>query len=223
MNLAGEFIDFPAPMTLLRAQYMLKMRLEPGGGVIAYGGVGILDNLQFGISWGGDNIIGYGDARFYSLPGVQIFYKFFNDPAVMLGFNSQGYGHYEENTESYSVKSRGIFLTVGKSFFNIVTLAGGVNYCSIEREAPQKVDIFFGCAFNLTKELTLLMDYEAGLNDPQIKDFRGYLNAGLRFTFEDVISVEIDFRNLTETNAYDPGSNTGRINRTVKIIYRDFL
>ena len=87
--------------------------IMPDGILIEKIEVGVFNNLSFGISYGGENLIGAGKPDWYPAPGVNIRFRILNEnialPAVTLGFDSQGKGQYFDSTSRYATKSPGFF------------------------------------------------------------------------------------------------------------------
>ena len=106
-------IDMPTAGVLDKGLVSIGTEYLPFGVVIARLEVGVFDDISFGISYGGVNIIGAGDPDWYKLPAVDIRFRLFQEtlfmPTITLGFNSQGKGIFSESTGRYGIKSPGIF------------------------------------------------------------------------------------------------------------------
>ncbi|MFQ5729853.1 MAG: hypothetical protein ACE5GN_05795, partial [Waddliaceae bacterium] len=89
-----ELIDLPTAGTLERGSFSIDLRMYNNGGLIGGVAVGISPRFMFGLSYGGENIIGEGDVNWNPNPGIQARFRVidesFASPAVTIGFSSQG-------------------------------------------------------------------------------------------------------------------------------------
>ena len=226
----GDLVDMPTAGILARGAYDINLRMQPEGNLLLGVSIALLDRLNFGFSYGGNNIIGYGNAQWNPQPGFQIKYRIFEEsywaPGVALGFDSQGFGRYFEEANRYATKSRGFYAAASKNYKFLGRLAfhGGANYSIEQRRGPDNpVDVFVGLEKSLNPELTLIGEYDFGFND-DIRDQafgegRGYLNAGVKWLFNQKMLMEFDLKNLTRNGYGD--QPTAKISRTVKIAYFD--
>ncbi len=149
-----QLVDLPTAGTLERGSFAIDLRMYNNGGLIGGVGVGISPRFMFGLSFGGENIIGEGDVNWNQNPGIQARFRIIDEsfgmPAVIIGFDSQGYGAYSEGSKRYANKSRGFFGAVSKNyaFFYNLGLHGGVNY-SLETDDEKDINFFFRCRFEL--------------------------------------------------------------------------
>jgi len=223
-----EMVDLPTAGTLNRGSYDIHLRMQPMGGLLLGFGFGLFDKLNFGFSYGGNNVIGYGNIDWNPQPGFLIKYRIFDEsyymPAIALGFDNQGFGPWSGSR--YMVKSRGFYGAASKNYKFLGTLAfhGGVSYSLEDRHNPDNtLDAFVGIEKSLNNELWLVAEYDAALND-KIKDQQfgegyGYLNVGLRWLFSNRLMLEADLRNLMRNGEHD--TPAGMIGRTVKLAYFD--
>ncbi|MDI6739792.1 MAG: YjbH domain-containing protein [Candidatus Edwardsbacteria bacterium] len=223
-----ETVDLPTAGTLNRGSYDIHLRMQPVGGLLLGFSVGLFDRLNFGFSYGGDKLIGYGTIDWNPQPGFQIKYRIFDEsyygPGVALGFDNQGFGYWSGNR--YLNKSRGFYAAAGKNYKFLGTLAfhGGVSYSLEDRHNPDNtLDAWAGIEKSLNDELWLVAEYDAALND-KIKDGQfgegyGYLNLGMRWLFGSRLMLEADLKNLMRNGERD--TPAGMIGRTVKIAYFD--
>lgn len=143
-------IDTPTAGTLDRGSYDVGLRLYANGGVLGDISVGLSSRLMFGISFGGENIIGEGDIHWNPNPGIHLRYRMIDEtialPAFTVGFNSQGYGAYLKSAKRYTVKSRGFFLVASKNyaFLGDLSFHGGVNYSLEKGDGDTDLNFFTG-------------------------------------------------------------------------------
>ena len=219
-----ELVDTPTAGLLSRRSYALDLHLFPQGGVLAKISVGLLSRLSAGISYGGLNIIGEGDLDWNPRLAFQARLRLYDEgfvmPAIAIGFDSQGYGTYEKNKERYQVKSRGAYAVCSKSFWMLgpVGFHAGVNYSLENKDGDNDISIFAGVDKDLLWGCALLAEYDFALNDDSEDGSygtgNGYLNAGLRWTFAQQLSLEFDLKNIANNR-----ENIPHVSRTVRIIY----
>jgi len=155
--------------------------------------------------------------------------------SLTLGYEGQGYGlHYSKqdnvqvNSGSYSVEkqyefyetnSKGFFLVMGKEIPRGIYVVGGVNH-SLEA-APQKrsVSFFVGVEERFTSSLVAKLEYNNIFHDEVkhadfLEDYEGEevfrksggeLNLGIAWYASPSISLELDFRDITQR--FDPSPN----------------
>ncbi|HJM47653.1 MAG TPA: hypothetical protein QGH56_07520, partial [Candidatus Marinimicrobia bacterium] len=84
--------------------------------------------------------------------------------------------------------------------------------------------LFFGLDMEVNPELSLLVEYNAALNENDMTaetlalNRGGYLNAAVRWTFVDRLHIEMDFNNLL----FDD-DKVNYFNRELKIIYIEYF
>ena len=221
-----ELVDSPTAGLLSKWSYALDLRLFPQGGVLAKVSVGMLSRLTAGVSYGGLNVIGEGELdwnpRVAFQARLRIYDESFIMPAIALGFDSQGYGPHDDDRERYQVKSKGAHAVFSKSFWMLgpLGLHAGVNYSFENKDGDNDLSFFAGFDKDLLAGFVLLAEYDLALNDDSENDVfgtgNGYLNAGLRWTFADKLSLEFDLKNLANNR-----ENVPHVNREVRIIYLD--
>ena len=231
----GEMVDYPTAGTMSRGSYAINLRMQPVGGLLLGFSFGLFDRLNFGFSYGGDNIIGYGSPHWNPQPGLQVKYRFWDEsywfPAIAVGFNNQGYGPW--GGSRYLTKSPGFVAVASKNYRFLGTLSfhGGANYSIEDRNNPDNtVNFFGGLEKSLNPELWLVAEYDLALNDnlvdQQYGEGYGYLNGGLRWLFSQRLMLEFDLKNILRNGGVYTVQNGGeqpsaRIGRTVKISYFD--
>lgn len=226
-----ELVDTPTAGLPGKGAYSLSLRMQPYGGLLGWITIGLAERLALGMSYGGTGIIGYGTPDWNAQVGVQIRVRLLDEsyvaPAIAIGFDSQGFGaFYRDPYERYDIKSRGFYAVASKNYIFLGKLGfhAGANY-SLERQDDQKtMDFFGGVEKGLSPELSFLADYDFAFNDNK-KDSLfgenkgGYLNAGVRWTYAERLSIEFDMKNLFRNGM--EGTDWGRIGRTFKIAYTD--
>ena len=207
-----DLITIPTAGTLVRGSYALDMRIQDSGGIITSLQVGLTDRFQFGLSFGSPNLIGDDSMRWYPRPEASLKYLLIDEkssmPGIALGINTQGYGNFNEADTllRYDVKAYGAYLAASKNWQTPLGNAGlhsGINYNFIENlDGDKDPNLFFGLDLELNPEFSLLMEYNAALNENDMTaktmsiSTGGYLNAAIRWTFVDHFHLELDFNNL---------------------------
>ncbi|RKY71198.1 MAG: hypothetical protein DRP97_02450 [Candidatus Latescibacterota bacterium] len=220
-------IECPTAGLLPRGSFDFDLRIFPNGGMLSGVNIGLMNRLLIGFSFGGEGIIGNGSVDWY--PGIEFGakYRLFEEgqrwPAIAIGFDSQGFGHYDEDLERYARKSKGFYAAMSKNYNMLGTFAlhAGVNY-SLEREdGDDDVSGFIGLNKALNDELSIMAEYDLALNDNDDKSLvsgEGYLNTGVRWTFADRLNLEFDLKDLTEKRR----GNEGPV-RELRITYVEYF
>ncbi len=207
-----DLITIPTAGTLVRGSYALDMRIQDSGGIITSLQVGLTDRFQFGLSFGSPNLIGDDSLRWYPRPEASLKYLLIDEkssmPGIALGINTQGYGNFNEADTllRYDTKAYGAYLAASKNWqtpLGNAGLHGGINYSFIETaDGDKDPNLFFGLDLELNPEFSLLMEYNAALNENDMTaktmsiSTGGYLNTAIRWTFVDHFHLELDFNNL---------------------------
>src|SRR5574340_1238591 len=85
-----SLIDMPTAGILQKGYVGMTSDVLPQGVLIEKLEVGVFDNISFGISYGGVNLIGAGSPKWYKLPGVNFRFRIITEtaafPGITLGF-----------------------------------------------------------------------------------------------------------------------------------------
>ncbi|MGD9897825.1 MAG: hypothetical protein AB7T22_01735 [Calditrichaceae bacterium] len=209
-------IDCPTSATLDRGSFMAGLRAYPEGGILGNIEVGLTNRLMMGISYGGKNIIGAGEIDWNPQVGVNIRYRMFDEqlnfPAVSIGYDNQGNGAYIDSLSRYTEKSRGIFATFSKSyrFLGVFALHGGINYSFEDEDGDKDINGFFGFEKSVNDELSIFGEYDLAINDNEdnsIGSGKGYLNAGVKWSFAKKLYIDFLWKNILENQDYRPYSS----------------
>jgi hypothetical protein len=220
-------VDTPTAKTLLQGEMAAELRMYPNGGLLLSSLVGLTDRIGMGISYGGENIIGMGKANMNPQPAVHFNYLLFQElnlsPAVMIGFNSQGYGGYNKSLKRYAVKSRGAYAVVSKntSFLGGLGMHAGVNWSLEQEDMDKDPNVFVGFHKWINPEMVVFCEYDTAINDNDDKSLgsgKGYFNAAVRWSMQQTLFVEFDWRNIFKNGVTVSGSS-----REIKLIYLTHL
>lgn len=239
-----ELIDNPSGNTISTKEFQVKLRLYHTGGMLGGLTAGLTKQLQFGVTYGGQNIIGHGAVKWNNSPGINIRYKlkFMQQtqdlywPDISIGFDSQGYGAYfADSLNRYQIKSKGLYITtsgyLSASRYGVPGLGyhAGINYSTENKKYEKDINFFCGLHANIDNSITLLWEYDFAINDNDDKSFgagKGYMNAALRWYFSPKFALEFSAKNLLNNTRTLDGQRIPKANREMKIIYfqsLDFL
>lgn len=219
-----SLIDMPSAGVLEKGFVGTTTDILPYGVLIAKIEAGVYDNLSFGISYGGANIIGSGSPRWYKLPGVTVRFRLFNEsvtfPAITLGFDSQGKGEYFDSSGRYEIKSPGFFAAGSKNFefLGYMSLHGNVNYSLETKDGDNFLNISAGIEKTIGPNFSVLMEYDFAFNDNTSDIYgsgNGYLNLGFRWSMGEGFTIGFDLRNLLDNKKWSAGS----ADRAIRIEY----
>jgi len=223
-----NLIDIPTANFLSRKAFQLHLRVYHLGGMIGGLTVCLTNRLMFGITYGGQNIIGQGRVLWNGAPGVNLRYRIrienYQLPSISIGFDSQGYGTYYPSLDRYQIKSKGFYVVVSKNFLILSDFGihGGINYSNENRGDEKDINFFCGAHLVLDPELTVLWEYDFGINDNDDKSLgsgKGYMNAAVRWHFSNQMVFEFAVKNLLKNNREFNGEKIPNLNRELKIIY----
>lgn len=219
-------IDMPTAATLDRGSYDLRLRMFANGGLIGGVAVGISNRFMFGLSFGGENIIGEGKVNWNPEPAIQARFRLIDEdyslPAVTLGFDSQGFGAHVDSLDRFVNKSRGLFAVATKNYavLHNFGIHGGINYSLENKDDDKGINIFMGADLSFNREFRVLVEYDLARNDnehdTQFGSGDGYLNAGLQWAFSDRLFLQFHLKNLLENGARN-------ITREFKISYFEYF
>ena len=205
-------ITVPSAGTLVRGSYAMQMRVQKGGGLTSSLSVGITDRFQFGLSFGSANLIGDDSLIWYPRPEANIKYRIIDEtesmPGISIGLDTQGQGQYNDadSLMRYDVKAMGLYAAASKNWVTPLGNLGvhmGTNYNFAEvNDGDKDVNYFFGFDIEFNPELSVIVEYNAALNENDMTaktmsiSRGGYLNAAIRWTFVEHLHIEMDFNNL---------------------------
>ena len=235
-------VSIPTAGTLPRGTFTLESLLSKNGGFTPKLSVGFTDNFSFGVSFGIQKLIGDEKIEYNkTTPEVQIKYRIYEEsqsmPALVYGLETQGRGAYFETYEKdndkvitinrYEQKAWGMYLAISKNWSllgNFGLHAGVCKSISENDDEDKDLNLFFGLDKELNRSFSLLIEYDAALNDNddkyEVKDLtlgkdKGYLNAGIRWSIVQNIMMEINFNDINKKTDAD------FTRREIKIMYSE--
>jgi len=218
-------IDMPTAGILHKGQMSIDAWMYRDGGMVLGINVGVFNRFMFGVSYGGNNVIGVGDMTGQKLPGINIKYRIIEEslllPAFVLGFDTQGKEGYVASADRFVIKSPGLYVAASKNYAVLgwLSLHGCLNY-TLENTDSRAPDFSVGAEKSIGDEFSIMASYDFGMNDHNT-DFgkdRGYLNAGLRLILGGGLSIEADEKNILGNEQGIPAGN-----RTIHIDYAQSL
>ena len=131
-------------------------------------------------------------------------------PALAVGYQSQGYGAYQDSLSRYTTKSKGFYAVFSKNFgtsFGEMGFHAGVNKSLEDEDGDGDFSGFVGMDQELGKSLALVVEYDFGLNDNEdntLGSGKGFLNAGVRWVVSSQLLLEFDLKNIFQNGERNP-------------------
>lgn len=208
-------VDMPTAGVLSKGMVAVTADVMPYGLLIGRLEVGVFEDVSFGISYGGGNIIGSGAPTWYKYPAVNLRYKVEKEsvtyPALTIGFDSQGKGEYFDSSSRYAIKSPGLFLGGSKNFglMGYLTLHATLNYSFEHTDGDNFVDFRVGAEKTIGSRVSVIAEYDFALNDNSTKlygDGKGYMNIGVRWSPAEGFTLGLDLRDMFDNKRWSPGA-----------------
>ncbi len=226
-NIDPQFlIDMPVAGIIPATAGAVETYLYPDGGVLAGFTYGLITNLNVGLSFGGTRVIGSGGITWNNLPGLAVRYRVMEEsmynPAVVVGFDSQGHDGWVPFLRQYVMKSPGFFVSASKNyqFYGTVSFHGGANYTLERNDDDFDPNIYIGTEKSIGPIVSWLLEYNFAFdNDRNNHGFwNGSLGTGIRVSTNIGLNADILFKNLlTSDFAHD------KVIRAVRIQYVRYL
>ncbi|MFZ1729625.1 MAG: hypothetical protein WBQ23_08315 [Bacteroidota bacterium] len=204
-NIDPQFlIDMPVAGIIPATAVAVETNLYPDGGLLAGVTYGLMTNLNVGLSFGGTRLIGSGGITWNNLPGLALRYRVLEEnmynPAVIVGFDSQGHDGWVPFLRQYVMKSPGFFVAASKNyqFFGTVSFHGGMNYTLERNDEDFDPNIYIGAEKSIGPIVSWLAEYNFAFdNDRDSKGFwNGSLGTGFRISTNIGFNVDLLFKNL---------------------------
>jgi len=207
-----------------KGRFGIDLRLFPNGGVAGQLHAGALKRLTIGISFGGEQIIGDQEIEWYPRAEVAVRYRVIEEntawPALVLGYESQGYGAYLR--DRYQIKSKGLFLVLSKNYASALGqfgMHGGMNLSREDGDGDDDLSGWFGVDKAINEDLVLIAEYDLALNDDSraaLGSGEGYLNAGVRWSVDSQLTLGFYLKNLSGNGDHEPD-----MSRELTILYTE--
>ena len=245
-----NLVSIPTAGTLPRGSFTLESLIIKNGGIVPRLSIGFSDNFTVGMSYGVQNLIGDTKPSINkTTPEVQIKYRIFDEsekmPALVYGLDTQGRGvfHKQDSILSFSGKSDstrtlnrydqkawGMYIVFSKNWNlmgNLGMHAGISKSLSENDDGDKDLNVFFGFDKELNRSFSLLVEYDAALNDNLTEDDygaiknitfgrgKGYLNAGVRWAISSNLMLEVNFNDINQNTEAE------YTNREIKVMYSE--
>jgi hypothetical protein len=216
-------VHAPTAGMLRGGTFCLDAEFYREGGLLVGVSFGIVDRLGLGISYGGTGIIGTGSATMNPMPGFSARLRPLDEtvglPAIVLGFDSQGKNGYLKDADRYVIKSPGLFAVLSKNyaFLGYLSVHLGVNYTFERADGDNDINFFGGMEKTLGPSISVVLEYNLAANDDAedaLGKGTGYLNAGLRWSIGEGITLGFSMEDLTRNSSIIDGPS-----RTVRLEY----
>ena len=228
-----KLIDCPSAGGPEMRSYDFELRAFPEGGVLISFAIGMFPRFTLGLLYGGTEIIGNKAPKWNPQPGVRVAYRFLNEsialPGLAIGYINQGYGRWDEDEDRYQYQAKGFYAALGKNFLwhpiGEIGLHLGTNYNPAEASKPG-LDFFSAIDYKMTTQLAVIFEYSLALDDYKASEAfgrgRGYLNAGLRWSFGERLALDFNFRDIL-VNQKAQIRRGNQIGREIRISYLEKL
>ena len=245
-----NLVSIPTAGTLPRGSLTLESLIIKNGGIVPRLSVGFTDNFTVGVSYGVQNLIGDTKPSINkTTPEVQIKYRIFDEsekmPALVYGLDTQGKGEFHKQDSILSIsrksdstrtlnrydqKAWGMYIVFSKNWNmmgNLGMHAGISKSLSENNDGDKDLNVFFGFDKELNRSFSLLVEYDAALNDNLTEDDygtiknitfgrgKGYLNAGVRWAISSNLMLEVNFNDINQNTEAE------YTNREIKVIYSE--
>ncbi len=202
-------VDVPTAGLVPEASFETQLRTYPGGGVMARADVGLLSWLSLGGAYGGMQVIGDGRPDWYPQPAfalkIRVLQEDFVVPALAVGIDTEGSGHYNEELQRFQYKSKGIYAVLSKNYawYGDFSVHGGLNR-SLEEGDDENLTPFLGLEKSVGSAVGLALEYDLALNDNRDDGIygrgRGYLNFGLNWSLASGIGMRFSIRDMLKNS-----------------------
>jgi hypothetical protein len=206
---AQKLIDMPTAGLVPEASFEASLRAFHGGGVVGRADIGLLSWLSLGGAYGGTQLIGDGRPDWYPEPAFALKIRLVQEdyvyPALAIGIDTEGRGHFDTERGRYQYKSRGIYAVLSKNYawYGDFSVHAGMNR-SLEEGDAEKVNPFFGLEKSLGSAVGLELEYDVALNDRAMDGAfgkgRGYLNAALRWASASGMQFQFSVRDMLKNS-----------------------
>lgn len=214
---AGELqvVSAPTAEVLQKGEYQVFSKIYRQDGVLVGANVGLFPNFMFGVSYGGEHIVGQVEPDWHSKVDFIAKFKLFEEgkyPALSIGYDSQGHGVWHDGSDRYDIKSKGFYLAASKSDFLLPKLIchAGINLSLENSDGDRDPDIYIAANRKINDILTIESEYDLALNDndklhnnygEDINGLgRGYLNLGASLLLTHDLELKLYLYDILNNN-----------------------
>jgi hypothetical protein len=211
----SRLIDSPTAAALQHGELLAQAHLFAGGGMMVGGEVGVLPRLTVGAYYGGNNLVGNYEIRWFKYPGVSLTYNVFDRnewyPAVSAGFTSQGVGPFYDpgprKNERFLTKAKGFWIAASNNYevdyLGIVGMHLGMNLNTFESTDDRDFSFYVGFNKWVSPWLEAVTEYDLATNDDSRRALgrgKGYWNVAVRCSPIGSAAIEVILRDLLTNN-----------------------
>ncbi len=166
-----KLVDVPTAGVLQRGEASVFTKIYRDNGMLVGAEVGLFPGFMFGVSYGGENVVGTEEPVWHERIEFMAKYRLLDEssrwPAVAIGFDSRGHGVYHKYDNRYDIKSKGFFAVASKNYLLLGNLGfhGGINYSMENDDEDEDINFFVGIDKDVTNKITLACEYDVALND----------------------------------------------------------
>jgi hypothetical protein len=226
-----DLIAFPSAKILSYGQTTFELRLLPEGTFLGALQIGVLNKVNFSLSYGAAQFLSYEKPDWNKKAGFMIKYLACPEaqyyPAVALGFDAQGWGDYFSNPATghnrYRFKAPGAFVVTSKCVkLRCIGYTGfhlGTNLSLLEWDDDNDINFYLGFDKHIWKTISVAGEYNFALNDNASKAYNkrsGYFDLALRFETCYKIRLEIALIDLAGNNKND----ADKVTKVFRFIYK---
>jgi hypothetical protein len=214
----------PTASTLPKGNFDITTFVFGNGGLLASTAIALTNRFQIGVSYGAESLLGSSKPVWNPRVGFQIKLQLLDEklkvPAITVGFDDQGYGPFIDSLDRYTLKSKGLYAVISKNFYTLNVGTGfhaGINRSFENGDGDENPDVFLGWDFTYNQNISVLLEYFAGLNDngpESVGQGRGYLNLGLRWEYSRRLVLEADLIDLLQNR-----TTADYVGRVLRIVY----
>jgi hypothetical protein len=215
----ARLIDSPTAGLVGKGRFAVGLRFFPDGGLLGHVQAGALKRLTIGLSFGGEQVIGDQTIDWNPRVEVDARYRAIEEsktwPALVVGYETQGFGHYSEGR--YRIKSKGFYLALSKNYLSSLGQFGIHAGINLSREDKDDDDItaWVGVDKSINEDLSILGEYELARNDNVDAD-EGYLNLGGRWSVAPQLKINFFYKNLLRKGLGEPNPS-----RELSVVYTE--
>lgn len=212
----------------------MDTQLFDGGGIMHMIGIGVTDLVNIGVSYGGSHIIGSTKISWQPHAAFQVRIRIVEEsmknPAVSIGFDSQGDGAYlgGKGLNRFLTKSRGVYAVVSRNYRLLGNMGfhGGVNYSLEEDDGDRDPSFWAGLNKSVGNNIEVCGEYDFATNDNERGSMNvkhGYLNSALKWSFGGVFTLEFDLKNILRNDKMDTEGlfrEKPQVSREIRLFYQ---
>jgi len=190
----SSIIDIPTAEVVEYSNYDLNFRMYGAGGVLSKMTFGVFKPINVGISWDVDKLIGLGSTIIDTRPPAilfkaRVFEGGLKLPAVSVGYDGQGYGNYNGDTDKYQYREKGVYLSLTREYLVPgLEMSFGGNIFDFDSDG---VYGFLGATYGIENKVLILSEYD---NIKKMPENRA--NLGMKLFVTSNVDVAIAGRNL---------------------------